>query len=226
MMKQKRFTLIELLVVIAVIAILAALLLPALGRARDLSIQIKCLGNFKQIGIGLINYEDSAKAYCPVYIGDSNVDTSWWTWKIRTEINFAKVTDTGSNNIMVCPAKLRRGIGWGKSYAMNANAGAINNAGVPTSDYLKNYSRVWMPSRAYLCGDGNINNDVSRWSWRFFPWPLSSSNANSRVPDTTAHPGGAALLFVDGHGEVSKIPSKLTDSSSFDYKASWLFIKP
>jgi len=58
MRKQKGFTLIELLVVIAIIAILMAILLPALNRVREQGKRVVCLSNLKQLTLAWIMYAD------------------------------------------------------------------------------------------------------------------------------------------------------------------------
>ncbi len=57
MRRSRGFTLIELLVVVAIIALLIAILLPSLGRARDTAKTVRCSSNLKQLYIGITLYE-------------------------------------------------------------------------------------------------------------------------------------------------------------------------
>jgi prepilin-type N-terminal cleavage/methylation domain-containing protein len=76
--KLRGFTLVELLVVIAIIATLAALLLPAIGRAREMGRRTTCTSNLYQIAIGMSRYNDTA-GYLPGWRNQlsANVFPSW-----------------------------------------------------------------------------------------------------------------------------------------------------
>lgn len=215
------FTLIELLVVVAIIAILASMLLPALGRARDKGKSAKCQSNLRQLGLAALMYDDDHQVY-PIGWPSSDllalpVPPIWYR---QLQPYLGRATNISGGGVFICPSSLqkarpeerrgglREGGYWGfLAYAQN---GYINNG------------RKDVGSRDVKDAPGTLLfADTDGWDACLYPdgMPLSNvayrhSGGSERSTETdrgvtgVKRPKGRAnAVFVDTHVELRRSAS-------------------
>ncbi len=171
------FTLIELLVVIAIIAILAALLLPVLSRARDMSVRTVDMNNLRQMILGLTMYSNDNQDNLPWsnWLNGDATNRQGWLYTLNTQVSGSAQFDprTGalwpalsSSNMYFCPrdqstATFKLRDQKCSTYVMN---GAVNGYGrsVYPPDKLSQMSPngvvFWEPDENDI---GNFNDGAS-----------------------------------------------------------------
>lgn len=118
--RQFQFTLIELLSVIAIIAILASLLMPALGKAKETAKRVQCMGNLKNISLLDFGYMESYYGYVTPHWNTSRINPYYgtarteWQKSIRYEYDsmhgIAINSSTKVPKFMRCPNGITKGV--------------------------------------------------------------------------------------------------------------------
>src|ERR1043166_412414 len=208
------FTLVDLLVVIAIIAILAALLFPAISQSKARAQRIQCVGNLHQIGLGLQVFLSNNRGY-PSAFQNTNDDYPGF-WALQLERGGLGISNPETNfyfkGIWLCPTaqeQIQAAQGQTNLSADAVDSYGYNAYGVLPIGYLTNSpgllgrliphsgfagigeSEVVAPSEMMAIGD-SLNGGI------FFG---RSSHLAHSIAAPLRHQGKANVVFCDGHVE-------------------------
>ncbi len=193
---KRRFTLIELLVTIAIIGILASMLLPALGNAKQMAHQVECANHERQLGMATFSYADDHADWLPPYAHDAGTGKKWvylYTDALKLVSNshndvWYNANGRSGRGIFACPTDQRE---LNVSYYINRQI-----TGEPMS-YCKwqKLNRIHSPTEVMLFSDGWVGNYNSG---SFYVDHFSYVTTQSSRPDFR-HRGMCNVTFVDGH---------------------------
>lgn len=189
------FTLIELLVVVALIGLLAALILPALQKARSSARRSICLNHLRQWGIATAIYVADHDDYLPPEGSPNGLSTqsAWYidlpkTLGIKTYCEMPWRTNASvplGHSVWICPSNTNRSNGHNLfHYCLNEHVDSTGESDRPIrlSSVASPTSVVWMfdnGKRAAVAQQNNVHSNL--------------------------HSGGAQFLFLDGH--VKRFPN-------------------
>lgn len=197
---KQSFTLIELLVVITIIVILAAMLLPALSKARRMSKKTVCMNNERNLGLACVSYADDNSGF---FYYDTYSGGTWpWDWAKNFLDDIAKVprataycplyTEQNKDYLWSFSTTIRtlsymnamgRGIG-----TMRCNGGVEQYGG-----WYKDINQS-NPETKALIADGTVGTNGNFWLLQG-----SYSHRTSHIEDV--YPEDSNHFFLDGHAE-------------------------
>jgi prepilin-type N-terminal cleavage/methylation domain-containing protein len=202
------FTLIELLVVIAIIAILAAMLLPVLARARDTAKGVQCLGQMRQLGLGTQLYANDNGDLLPrSQHSAAELDQQVWERALAPELGGGSSATTAWTNLVAglyrCPADpAPRYIDYGLNAWFEVAPPWNRLACIPHPAATICYCEI----------DSLVETDhVMPWEWE-----LASDPWLNDIVKPFRHLREANYIHVDGHAARLKIITTYDPAASLN----------
>jgi prepilin-type N-terminal cleavage/methylation domain-containing protein/prepilin-type processing-associated H-X9-DG protein len=206
---KRGFTLIELLIVIAIIAILASILFPVFGRARENARRSSCQSNLKQLGLGVAQYSQDYDELFPAnnagytpYGGIANGPTASWDIVIQPYVK--------STQIITCPSD-------SNSVSLNVQGFGLMKRSYAMPDYLNNDVQWWRgtnqstvksPSLTLLLIERINKQANAQGGWGEYGFAYDTDFVATNEGDSFGeasptgvgrHLGTSNFLYVDGH---------------------------
>ena len=220
---KKSFTLIELLVVIAIIAILAAILLPALGKARDKAHSAACVSNLKQVGLYSALYnQDHEDFMVPWLFQDSKYNASNRLYWYVNLIFQGYMSPRGGMKFLLCPThknpwadsilnaiiqedKSRisalQYVDYGVNYRYIHGARALNGGKSYACEPAK-ITQIKAPAATISATDARVGNPQYHNYGSYNIEPYYGENTMGYIDNR--HDGAVNTLWVDGHVSTEK----------------------
>ncbi|HYT59242.1 MAG TPA: DUF1559 domain-containing protein [Haliangiales bacterium] len=214
---MKGFTLIELMVVIAMVALLAALLLPALSRAKAAARSAACKSNLHQIGIALRMYVDDFRKY-PLHVvysaspfNDPGAPQKGWAWAlepyvpVQQKIFLCPENDNPPLRVISAASGLESSLPARGRYGYNAFGTALNHP-----ELTLGLGNGWQSGSDIVVmevGESAVMEPADMIAFGDAKGPLgiviSPILASGLIP-STRHNEGSNILYCDGHVEYQK----------------------
>jgi prepilin-type processing-associated H-X9-DG protein/prepilin-type N-terminal cleavage/methylation domain-containing protein len=221
-MRSVGFTLIELLVVISIIAVLASMLLPAVGMVRASARGVQCSSILRQLGMGMMQYtSDNEGSYPTVCAWDGA--KSWDANVMFRE--FLENTAPGGAwpKNMLCPNSLGYKTYTGsimRSYGMNEDTLLPTHATAPCTYVSANVRRA---ADKILLADA-LDWWLTGWGARHYVAEMDITGLTMLT--AYRHGGGANMVFFDGHVERRARASVDTLINSGAFNVNWQVTAP